>query len=405
MPHSSNVCVRVVAFIALFAAINAVSVGCASIERLPAVRFEQAQQTNILNIPDARFYVSDSKRIHSIAQKAHERRNQRPIASSPQYILANSGGGDDGAFGAGLIVGWGDRGDRPAFDVVTGVSTGALSAPFAFLGKDYDSRLKEIYTETGAEQIFERRPILAAVANDAMASSGPLREMIAHYLDDVMIRRIAEEYEKGRLLFILTTNLDQGRPVIWNIGAIAESNHPRARELIIDILLASASIPAIFPPVMLDVTIDGQRYQEMHVDGGTVAQAFLYPPSFSLRRAAARLAVDTEKFRTKRKRIAYVIRNGRFLRSEESVRLQTIAIAKQAIATMTASSGLNDTYRMYLITKRDGVDFNLASIGDDFNVPYKGPFDNNYMQTLFAYGYQKGRAGYHWQKIPPGYAE
>ena len=154
-------------------------------------------------------------------------------------------------------------------------------------------------------------------------------------------------------------------------------------------LLASASIPAVFPPVMLDVTVDGVRHQEMHVDGGTVAQAFLYPPSFSLRSAAARAGVNEKTLRASRKRTAYVIRNGRFTRPEETVKLQTIAIAKEALSTMITSSGVNDTYRMYLLARRDGVDFNLASIGDDFDVPYKGPFDKDYMQSLFAYGYQR----------------
>jgi predicted patatin/cPLA2 family phospholipase len=318
--------------------------------------------------------------------------------SAPLFILANSGGGDDGAFGAGVLLGWSDHGDRPEFDVVTGVSTGALSAPFAFLGRSYDPQLRQIYTETDANKIFQKRTILAAIADDAMTSSAPLREMIASYLDDEMISKLAAEYEKGRLLFILTTNLDQGQPVIWNIGAIAASKNPKARELVINVLLASASIPAVFPPVMIDTTMDGTNYQEMHVDGGTVAQAFLYPPSFSIKRATNQLRL------TKRKRIAYIIRNGRLSRSEESVKLQTLAIAKEAIATMTASSGVNDTYRMYLITRRDGVDFNLASIGDDFSTPYKGPFEKDYMQALFGYGYQKARAGYSWQKAPPGYA-
>ena len=238
-----------------------------------------------------------------------------------------------------------------------------------------------------------------------MADDAPLRNMIARYVDSTMVRRIAEEYGKGRLLFVMTTNLDQGRPVIWNIGAIAESGNPNARELIINVLLASASIPAVFPPVMLDVTIDGQRYQEMHVDGGTVAQSFLYPPSFSLRQGAARLGISEAKLRAKRKRIAYIIRNGRLSRPEENIKRQTLAIAKQALATMTASSGVNDTYRMYLTTKRDGIDFNLASISDDFTVPYKGPFDKEYMRSLFQYGFEKGRAGYQWQKTPPGYVQ
>ena len=261
-----------------------------------------------------------------------------------------------------------------------------------------------MYTETTASDIFEKRsPLFGAIAGDSLTDNAPLRAMINRRVDDQMVRRIAEEYGKGRLLFILTTNLDQGRPVIWNIGAIAASNNPRSRDLIIDVLLASASIPAVFPPVMLDVTIAGERYQEMHVDGGTVAQAFLYPPSISLRLASARTGIDLNKLRTERKRVAYVIRNGRFIRPEETVKLQTIAIAKEALSTMITSSGVNDTYRMFLLARRDGVDFNLASIGDDFDVPYKGPFNQEYMQTLFAYGYQKGRAGYPWQKAPPGY--
>lgn len=378
--------------------------GCATLERLPAVSYAQAKQTDMLDIPGARVYVSEKERILDIALKANQRLNLTRGVSTTRHFLAISGGGDDGAFGAGLLVGWSDRGDRPIFDVVTGVSTGSLSAPFVFLGQKYDTQLKEIYTDTTAGDIFVRRPaVLAAIASDAVSDSAPLRRMIARYLDQAMVQRIAEEYNKGRLLFILTTNLDQGRPVIWNIGAIASSNNPKARDLIIDVLLASASIPAVFPPVMLDVTVGGVNHQEMHVDGGTIAQAFLYPPSFSLKSSAARAGIDEKKLRASRKRIAYVIRNGRFTRPEESVKLQTIAIAREALSTMIASSGVNDTYRMYLLAKRDGVDFNLASIGDDFDVPYKGPFDKEYMQTLFAYGYQKGRAGYPWQKAPPGY--
>jgi hypothetical protein len=397
-------CRHVGILLAMSAFMAAGLAGCATLERLPAVPYAQAQQANILEIPDARIYVSDTNRILEIAQKAYQRRNQR-TQSPVRNFLAISGGGDDGAFGAGLLVGWSDRGDRPEFDVVTGVSTGSLSAPFAFLGRNYDAQLREVYTETSAGKVFEQRaPVLAAIASDAVSDSTPLRQMIASRVDSAMVHRIAEEYGKGRLLFILTTNLDQARPVIWNIGAIASSSNPKARDLIIDVLLASASIPAVFPPVMIDVTVDGQRHQEMHVDGGTVAQVFLYPPSFSLRLAAARIGVDEKTLRASKKRVAYIIRNGRFSRAEESVKLQTIAIAKEALSTMIASSGVNDTYRMYLLARRDGVDFNLASIRDDFTEPYKGPFDPAYMQSLFAYGYERGRAGYHWQKAPPGYA-
>jgi Patatin-like phospholipase len=389
---------------ALTAALGAGAGGCATLERLPAVSYAQAKQADILDIPEARFYISETKEILDIATKANQRRNLARGVSATRHFLAISGGGDDGAFGAGLLVGWSDRGDRPEFDVVTGVSTGALSAPFAFLGRAYDPQLKAVYTETSAGDIFVKRaPLLGAIAGDALTDNTPLREMISRRVDDELVRRIAEEYAKGRLLFILTTNLDQGRPVIWNIGAIAASKNPKARELIVEVLLASTSIPVVFPPVMLNVTVGGERYQEMHVDGGTIAQAFLYPPSISLRTVALRTGLNEKTLRAERKRVAYVIRNGRLTRPEESVRLQTIAIAKEALSTMTTSSGVNDTYRMYLLARRDGVDFNLAAIGDDFTIPYKGPFAPDYMQPLFDYGYQKGRAGYRWQKAPPGY--
>ena len=264
-------------------AISTRVVGCASITRLPAVPYARARETNIMDITDARFYVSETKRIDAIALEAYKRRNKVRTSSAPQNFLAISGGGDDGAFGAGLLVGWSARGDRPSFDVVTGVSTGSLSAPFAFLGPAYDARLKGVYSQTSATDVFTPRPpLISAVASEALFDSAPLRKMITSYVDEAMVRSIAEEYAKGRLLFILTTNLDQGRPVIWNIGAIAASNSPVARDLIIDVLLASASIPAIFPPVMIDVTVNGHRFQEMHVDGGSFAQAFLYPHSFSL---------------------------------------------------------------------------------------------------------------------------
>ena len=379
--------------------------GCASLERLPSVTLSEVHQVSILGITDARFYPDrDAKVIEALALKVYERQlksreySAKIGSATPAHFLVISGGGDNGAFGAGLLVGWSARGDRPQFNLVTGISTGALTAPFAFLGREYDSTLRELYTQITPGDVFTKRDLLAAVSNDAMADTTPLGNMISRYLDQPMIDQIAEEYRRGRLLLIATTNLDQGRPVIWNIGAIAESRHPRARELIVKVLLASAAIPGMFPPVMFDVEIDGKPHQEMHVDGGAMAQAFLYPSSLHLRRLS-------QKNKITRKRIAYIIRNGRPFKDEANVKRQTLSIAMQAISTMTASSGLNDTYRIYLTTKRDGIDYNLAFIDDGFTVPYKDPFDQGYMQALFDYGYQKAMAGYPWRKTPFGYTE
>ena len=135
---------------------------------------------------------------------------------------------------------------------------------------------------------------MAALFDDAMADTSPLAETIARYTDQAMFDAIAREYQKGRLLLIGTTDLDAQRPVIWNVGAIAASRHPKSLDLFRKILLASASIPGAFQPVLLDVEIDGARFQEMHVDGGAIAQLFLYPAIDRPRPPGGRAAADRQ---------------------------------------------------------------------------------------------------------------
>ena len=187
-------------------------------------------------------------------------------------LLAISGGGENGAFGAGLLCGWTQQGTRPTFELVTGISTGALSAPFVFLGPSYDGQLRSVYTEITPERVLRKRWLTAALFDDAMADNAPLLRLISHYVDAAMLAAIAHAYQSGRLLLIATTDLDAQQPVIWNIGAMAGSGHPRALDSIRRVLLASSAIPAAFPPVMIDVTLDGETRQEMHVDGGAFAK-------------------------------------------------------------------------------------------------------------------------------------
>lgn len=376
--------------------------GCASVDRLPGVPLAKAAEADPFDIPYIRFYPDGDPAPMIAFAQSYAERTQRAEATSRRTpkttvsFLAISGGADAGAYGAGYLTGWSARGDRPKFDVVTGTSTGALIAPFVFLGPQYDDNLRRVFTRTSAADIYVQRNALAAFREDALVDTTPLRELIASYLTPEMVRAIAGEYLKGRLLLVGTTNLDQARSVIWNIGAIAASRHPNARDLIIDILRASASVPGAFPPVMLDVTIDGHRYQEMHVDGGTVAQSFLYPPSIQLAKLEPAAAAPL-------KRQAFVIRNSRLFREEGDVPRQMLPIAAQAIQTMIASNGVNDLYRIYATTRRDGVDFNLTYIDDKFKTPYTGPFDTAYMSKLFDYGYRKAVARVPWSKTPPGF--
>ena len=197
-------------------------------------------------------------------------------------LLAVSGGGENGAFGSGLLCGWSEHGTRPVFELVTGVSTGALTAPFAYLGSSYDPQLRAVYTDS-ASSVFSKRGITAAVFSDALSDNSPLFKTISGYLDEAMLAALANAYDDGRLLLIGTTDLDAQQPVIWNMGAIAKSGHPRALDTIRRILLASAAIPGAFPPTC-STWYWRKPYQELHVDGGAFAQAFLYPAGLTRQR-------------------------------------------------------------------------------------------------------------------------
>jgi predicted patatin/cPLA2 family phospholipase len=377
----------------------ALAAGCAIPPRGPSVPSSDTVRALPLGIPNARFFADDDP-APMIAEAARALERERAALRAagrptkpmpPASFLAVSGGGDNGAFGAGLINGWTTTGTRPEFRIVTGVSTGALIAPFAYLGPAYDPVLREVYTTIGPERVFLRRRLLAALFDDAMADTGPLAETIARYTDQAMFDAIAREYHKGRLLLIGTTDLDAQRPVIWNVGAIAASRHPKSLDLFRKILLASASIPGAFQPVLLDVEIDGARFQEMHVDGGAIAQLFLYPQS-----------IDPGLLEVERPQTAFVIRNARLDPEHAEIERRTLTIAGRAISTMLAASGYNDVLRVYFLTKRDGVDYNLAYIGSDFKVPRDHLFDQAYMRALYDYGYQQAIAGRAWHKTPPG---
>lgn len=309
-------------------------------------------------------------------------------------FLAVSGGGANGAFGAGLLCGWTAAGDRPNFKLVTGISTGALLAPFAFLGPKYDGVLREVYTKTTTKDILTERGILEGLFSDALADTAPLWRTLSKHVNQELLDEIAAEYRKGRLLVIGTTNLDASREVLWNVGEIAASGHPDALDIVRRIMVASASIPGAFPPVFFDVEVDGTAYQEMHVDGGAMTQVFLYPPSFKLSEVAAAAGVA-------RDRRAFVIRNARLDAHWAEVQRRTMSILMRAVDALLQTQGVGDLYRSYANTQRDGVDFNLAYIPASFDVISKEPFDPEYMTQLFEVGYGLALRGYPWEKTPP----
>jgi len=333
--------------------------------------------------------MADAPKTDSRRSSAAER--HPPVSN----LLAISGGADDGAFGAGLLVGWSDAGTRPVFDLVTGVSSGALIAPFVFLGREYDGQLRDIFTKYGRKDIFTYN-VHGLIEGSALADDAPLAKLIETYVDEAFLQEIAKARLQGRILLIGTTNLDTQRPVLWDMGRIAMSHNRNALSLFRKILLASATLPGVFPPVRIQVQVGGQNYDELHVDGGVTRQVFIAPSIFSF------VTHGEKPGRPATKPRLYVIRNGKIDPEWQSVSENVVSITQRSIATLIKNQGIGDLYRIYSITKASGIDFNLASIPPDFTETSDEPFDQKYMIALFNRGYDLASHGYSWVKAPPG---
>ncbi len=352
----------------------------------------------VLGLPNARFWGDEwpeeaMARFREASDEALQRQFPAIYGVEHNYI-AISGGGANGAFGAGLLAGWAAAGTRPQFTMVTGISTGALTAPFVFLGPKYDPVLKKLYTTSRTEDIVRQHELFTVPFRDAMADTSPLQRLLETYVTDELIDEIAAEHRKGRRLFVGTMNLDASRSVIWDLGAMANSTDPRRYRLIRDVLRASASIPVAFPPVLFEVEAGGRTYDEMHVDGGTGSQVFVYPAAVDWRQITQRLKVrGTPK--------VYVLRNSFLDPDYNGVKPTLLPIASRAIDALIRTQGIGDLYQIYALCRRDGNDFNLAYIPSDFTEKATEPFDPEYMRKLYDHGYRLGRSGYRWKKAPP----
>jgi predicted acylesterase/phospholipase RssA len=364
------------------------------------VPLELILQVGIKGIPDARFWGDEWPTLTLERFKTYTdddlRKHYPGIYGKTHHYLAISGGGAKGAFGAGLFSGWTASGTRPEFGMVTGISIGALTAPFAFLGPDYDDVLKKVYTTTSTKDILKKRKMLFAFFRDAMSDTTPLKELIAKYVTADVISAIVTEHQRGRRLYIGTVNLDAGRSVIWNIGAIAASNYPHKLELIHNILQASSAIPIAFPPVSITVENNGRQYEELHVDGGTGSQVFVYP-------ACVDFKLIKKKLRVQGVPKVYVIRNSFLKPGHRGIKRSILPIAYRAIESLIRTQGIGDLYQIQALCKRDDNDFNLAYIPAEFNEVPSEMFDPVYMGKLYNLGYRMASKGYPWDKAPPDF--
>jgi predicted patatin/cPLA2 family phospholipase len=320
---------------------------------------------------------------------------------APTDVLAISGGGANGAFAAGLLRGWSEAGNRPIFRLVTGVSVGAIIAPFAFLGPEYDAKLRELATTVSDEKVYRRKELLGSLTSDSVTDTAPLARLLRQYYNREVMEAVAAEHAKGRRLYIGTTNLDSGRPVIWDLGAIAASGSPEALKLFQRVIFASASIPVVFRPAYIEVEANGEHYDEMHVDGGVTAQAMLYGNAISVSEMRRHIpGADDPGSPTP---TVYIIRNAKFAPERHTVEPKVIPIAARAVMTLVKAQGLGDVYRLHAVCRRDQLEFRLASVPDDLALPHATRvFDSKQIERLYRCGYELGRAGYPWANEPPG---
>lgn len=299
-----------------------------------------------------------------------------PATAGPWLVL--SGGGEDGAYGAGVITGWSETGKRPEFSVITGVSTGALMAPLAFIGSSLDQNLRQNFTGITSIDVFS-----FGGTEESLFDNWPLRRTIERRTTPELVAAIAAEHKRGRRLLVITTHLDAGRGVLWDIGAIAAAGGEKAQKLISDILLASSAIPGIFPPIMIETEVNGRKIQEMHADGTITAPFYAGPRSLYSSLNTAKIPASE----------LYVIVNNRLDPGFETPDRMAALVLGRAL-TLALRFGLRtELLRVYEKAKMTGLAFGAAFIGDDFNFPFSGAFDTKYMNALFDRGVAEIKAG------------
>ncbi|MBB4265100.1 patatin-like phospholipase family protein [Roseospira visakhapatnamensis] len=318
----------------------------------------------------------------------------RPEEGLSTAVLALSGGAWDGAYSAGVLNGWTACGTRPTFSVVTGISTGALVAPFAFLGPAWDDQLREAFTAPEVGEILALAPLRALFGALSLGESPPIERLVRRFASQEMLDAIGAAHRDGRRLLIGTTNLDAERPVVWDIGALANSRLPNRLILFRKIMLASSAVPGAFPPVFFDVTVDGRTYQELHVDGGVLTSIFGIPVQLDISRVRTMPFPHTLSL--------YMLQNNKLGPDRRVVDLRLGSILAKTASALIRSQTRGDLYRLWVSAQKHGFAFRLGYVPADFDAGVAAGFNPVYMGRLYTLGYAQARAGYPWRTAPPG---
>jgi len=357
---------------------------CAAPARLSYTADEQRLATPP-GFPDVRISAAEhdgATRLMTFFQR------ERVARAEALQVLAISGGGANGAFGAGVLYGWTQRGDRPVFDIVTGISTGALTAPFAFLGPAYDNELKTAYTSGQSANLLDFRGLLA-LFRPSLFKGRPLERLVDDLIDDALVAAVAKEHQSGRRLLVGTTNLDTQMLTLWNMGAIAAVGGPQATALFRSVLTASASVPGVFPPVMIDVESGGRRFAEMHVDGSAISSFFAVPEPLLLRTDAASSG---------RKANLFVLVNGALDKDFAVTPNETVAILRRSIDAASKTGTRTELAAVAAFAARNNIDLQVSYVPPGVN-PSPLDFDQARMSALFEQGRAASAGRAAWRKV------
>jgi predicted acylesterase/phospholipase RssA len=368
-----------------FILVASISLGGCTLTNRPAYNFSEAIRAGILGFENIRIHADDPRPPKSVHDP------WRPVTPKGKpSMLAISGGGAGGAFTVGILSAWSELGNRPRFDVVTGVSTGALIAPLAFLGSDYDERLRQLYLSNQAESLIDINWKGLGILSPGLLRGDAFRRSVENNITPAIMHRIAYEHRAGRRLLVMTTNLDTQRAVVWNIGAIADSGRADAVVLIRQVLIASASVPGILPPVSIKAVVDGKQIEELHSDGGTSSQFFTLPEQL----------IVAQNGSPKENLQIYVIINNALIPEFSMSPSRALPIMGRAYAILMKSQAKQGLMALYNFSQRTGVDLDIAAI--DAQVPYsmKNPLDSHYMRTVYLSGYRRTLGKRIWTKRP-----
>ena len=383
------------------------STGCRSLQTSPAAAGLNTRDLIDLEAQTESEDLNPAKQLISIAERLRKDRQQKledqskkeggTATTRPERnILCLSGGGSFGAYSAGVLVGWSERGNRPEFDVVTGISTGALIAPFAFLGPKYDEPMKRFYTALESKDLYRVRP-LRAIFGESFADTAPMAAQIDAILSAEMLADIADAHRRGRRLYIGTTEEEGKQFVVWDLGAMASRNGPGDRDLMIQVLLGSSAPAGFFPAAKIAVTVDGVRHTERHVDGGVSQAVFFRPPYVAPEERSDVAARDLAGAKV------YAIVAGKLYADPEVIRPWALAQAGKSVSTLIYAQTRGDLQRLYTVCLLTGMDYYLSAIPAGYPAPTSSAeFKPAIMTALFEEGRRVIGSADPWRTLPPG---